>query len=259
MKSLALAFLFFISVQAQAVCTGGATGTIACYGCLTNNTDGTDLCGQYNMTVNGTVTFGSSSPPQGTSFTGFSDSNYLSAANGALLAAMTATASSYTVQAYVNLTSLGNYDTMISSDVSPVAVGYDFFGFNQSTGAMRWGSSTSTISDSNSNATGSWHHYAWTYDGTTRRFYIDNVAKDTSVSGAAWSGLTSKVFYIGRYSQSGVGIAMQGLISQLRLMSTVETSFPTLDPAPVVTNGLLSPYMNPLQQRSGFVNPRRIQ
>jgi hypothetical protein len=85
---------------------------------------------------------------------------------------------------FTNLPGSGNYPAIVSNLSSTNSLGWDVF-YDGDTGKLRFyiqtlGSSIN-VSSNTALSTGSWHHYAITFDGTTVKFYLDGAA-DGSVT-----------------------------------------------------------------------------
>ena len=66
-----------------------------------------------------------------------------------------------------------------------------------------------------------WHHYCWTYDGSTLNFYIDGESKGTV---GKTLNTTGTVFPIGGSEHSGFGENFKGKISNFRISNNVRYS-----------------------------------
>jgi hypothetical protein len=125
---------------------------------------------------------------------------------------------SYTMSAWVNVTSLPNA-------VNRVIVGCGRYGFTNQDNALKltyeggqykiynywWGND---LSANISNPSGSWHHIAATYDGVTRRIFLDGVQK-SSDSPSAHNVQNVSYFRIG--NDGGGGSVFSGSIDDVKI------------------------------------------
>lgn len=87
-------------------------------------------------------------------------------------------------------------------------------------------------------AAGAWHHYAYTFNGTTHRLYVDGVEAGSSTTAPQTAAVTSLVF--GRWN-GGSAEYLNGSLDDLRIYSRVFTAaelqsmFQAVMPAPVIT------------------------
>lgn len=214
-----------------------ATGTLALYfdstKCATKTTDG---AGSYNLTETGTVPYADNGQPVGNRSAGlFTASDYfrVSSSLGTL---MNSTPNSWTIQAYLYVDNLTTFSCLTSQPGGT----FIFLGINATTGEIRKDLGGTVQSGTANFGTGSWKHWAVTWDGTNCKFYINNALDKSGASNSAWPSPSGNG-YIGLW-QAG-GLPMAGYVNQLRFMNTVETSFPTTDPSP--SNG----YGDILQRR----------
>jgi hypothetical protein len=95
------------------------------------------------------------------------------------------------------------------------------------------------LSDAGSSTAGTsvnsnqWYHVAITSDGSYDRIYIDNDLKYSVAS--TQNGVEGGTFYIGNYPYVTPQTLGNFWVSNIRLMTTAETNFPTIDSTPEVT------------------------
>lgn len=246
MKAL---FVLILALTGRLSAVQLATGTVALYfdttkGCTAVTTDAT---GNYDTTLHGTVTYdGSNSPPVGAkSASGFSSANFLSNTGSALNDKMFQTPNSWTIQAYVRVTTAAINCLFYhkSSGVGP----FQFWGFNASR-LLYTDFDNTPIAGVTALTNGTWYHIAYTYDGTTVRYYLNGKLDKSQAASRAWANQND--WRIGLSYIGGDLYPFQGQINQLRIMNTVETIFPTRDP----DFSTLSPFIK--QGTTNFVSPR---
>ena len=203
-----------------------APGTIALYFDSTKCSDETvDATGNHPLTQVGDVPYGDNGQPVGTKSAGvFSTLNYFRQ-NVSLPLAWFNTANSWTLQAYMKAPNSAGM-TMVGNDRA--TNGLDFMVGIVNTAGTYYDNGTANVVNATTLADNTWRHWAWTWNGTDLKLYIDNVLIYTSAVSGTMDSSDGPVS-IGIYHLLA-SFAMNGYLNQLRLMNTVETSFPTVDP-----------------------------
>lgn len=202
---LGLAFIFclLLGTRAQA-------STLKAFWTLADSTTGVvDTINARYLTNTGSVTFQTIG---GFACAGkFTTAKFLSSASGGLMTDMTAASSAYSLQWDV-------YETATPSGIP------DIFGSWHGTGAgctgvsnanigtsstITWESAGASCQDLASVATvsnGAWHRIILTFDGTTKRIYVDGSLSSSVVTDASWGTISSYylgVYLLGTYSLNG--------------------------------------------------------
>jgi hypothetical protein len=114
---------------------------------------------------------------------GFYSANYVEVPVSAALQHNTA----FSLEAWVNLSSVSGYQSIICSRNQQFSSGYDL-AVNGASWLFRTGNSTSPAAEIWNNLTapgaevGVWHHIVGTYDGATKQLYVDGVLVNTQAT-----------------------------------------------------------------------------
>ena len=157
----------------------------------------------YNLTTTGSVSF---SNVGGFDCAGpFSVGNYFSTP-AALVTALNAS-NNWEIQCDVQFSNFGIFNTIID-------VGYnDFFGSETGSGLMVWNDDNGPggyFTGSTFLSLNTWYNVKFTWDGTTRKIYINGVLDGSSVSNGQTSGATC---LIGEHA--AVGLPLPGYLRNL--------------------------------------------
>ena len=124
----------------------------------------------------------------------------------------------YTIEAWIKPT---------VHDVNGI-VGWGNYGTTNQVNAVRLGTGgivdnywwANDMTYTTGNLTGAWHHIAFTYDGSNRRFYLDGVLKDTQPS----SGISVQNSNNFRIGSTNNGEYFNGDIDELRIWNVARTT-----------------------------------
>ena len=124
----------------------------------------------------------------------------------------------YTIEAWIKPT---------VHDVNGI-VGWGNYGTTNQVNAVRLGTGgivdnywwANDMTYTTGNLTGAWHHIAFTYDGSDRRFYLDGVLKDTKTS----SGINVPSSINFRIGSTNNGEYFKGDIDELRIWNVARTT-----------------------------------
>ncbi|GAA4039006.1 hypothetical protein GCM10022409_25830 [Hymenobacter glaciei] len=197
----------------------------------------TNCCGgtidqRLNVLINGT-SVGTIQPPSSVSYATFTSNAFVVGSPNNALAfdgvddyvALPSTTpvpvsnSNYTIEAWIKPTAMGDYGI----------IGWGNYGTTNQVNALRlysgglinyWWGNDAIIPTAN--LSGRWHHVAATFDGTTRRIYLDGVQAGSDTPGAGHAVPNANNLRIGSTNPppSGLGEYFPGSIDEVRVYNT---------------------------------------
>jgi hypothetical protein len=211
-----------------------------------NNTFLDSSTNNFTITRNGNTTQGSFSP-YGSNWSNYfgGSGNYLTIGSAANWQFLNSGASDYTIEAWVNLSSVSSQQFICATNSAGAAIGINFQITSSATLTLEFtrgvGGSFATFTSTGTLTANTWNHVAVTFatSGKTATFYINGVASGSSSNtGFSYSSSNpTNTLNIAR-EPSGTG-SVTGYVSNLRIVSSIVytgTFTPSTTPLTAITN-----------------------
>ncbi len=219
--------------------SGIPSTTVALYR-FENNTE--SEVGSYPLEINGSPTFSNSIFKEGSYSVGvFSRENFLSGT--ALHSVLSNLGSNYTFELFCHITGLRTNMSLFSF-LSSSGLEQDFR--ITSTSGLQWRSGSATFGLGTNVLSTGWNHIAFTFDGATRRTYVNGCFKSmaqTNLSNSILSNVSN--FNLGKsYTNGSTSVPFSGFIDYFKISNIPLSGFPSenyLTYSGTSYSGVLSP------------------